>query len=381
MILLLPKRVLGICWRIKNNMELLSNGKLIVKWLKDRLKFIGLFLVFGIIFLITILQYETSIEPVLYSLSICVFLGVCCLIYDFIKYKNRYKALYETYLNMESTLSRLPAPNSYIEELYRELLQELFDDRSDIYSKMKKQESENTDYYTLWIHQIKTPIAAMQLLLQPEDSKSNNMIMKQELIKIEQYAEMALHYLRLQYMSSDILLKECNLYEIVKQSVKKYSISFIGKKISLNLEEFDGAVISDEKWLGFVIEQILSNCIKYTLKGGCITIDYIEANNNLYVNDKLKHAYGVTSLDTVLCISDTGIGIKEEDLPRIFEKGFTGYNGRMDRKSTGIGLYLCKQVANKLGFSIRVTSEVGKGTMFQIQFGKQKSGAEVGVLD
>lgn len=361
-------------------MEQLSNEKLFVKWFLDQLKYIGLFLLFVAIFLITILQYRTIIEPVLYSLLICIFIGCCCLIYSFIKYKNRYYALYEIYLNMDTTLSILPAPNTYMEEIYGELLKVLFDNRSELYSKMKKQESESTDYYTLWVHQIKTPIAALQLLLQTEDCKQNTMIMKQELIKIDQYAEMALHYLRLQYMSSDILLKECNLYEIVKQSVKKYSISFIGKKLSLNLEEFDATVISDEKWLGFVIEQIISNCIKYTQKGG-ISIEYIEANHNLHINDILKHGYPVTSYDSVLCISDTGIGIKEEDLPRIFEKGFTGYNGRMDKKSTGIGLYLCKQVMNKLGFEIRVTSEVGKGTMFQIQFGKQKSGTEVGELD
>ena len=361
-------------------MELLSKRRLFVKWIVDQLKYIGHFLVFATVFFITILQYRTIIEPVLYSLVICIFLGCCCLIYSFIKYKNRYKALYETYLNMESTLSILPVPNTYMEELYRELLQKLFESRSELCLRMKKQESESTDYYTLWVHQIKTPIAALQLLLQTEDCKQYTMIMKQELMKIDQYAEMALHYLRLQYMSSDILLKECNLYEIVKQSVKKYSISFIGKKLSLNLEEFDGTVISDEKWLGFVIEQILSNCIKYTQKGN-ISIEYIEANHNPNISDELKHALRVTSFDPVLCISDTGIGIKEEDLPRIFEKGFTGYNGRMDKKSTGIGLYLCKQVVNKLGFEIGVTSEVGKGTMFRIQFGQQKCGSEVGELD
>lgn len=361
-------------------MEQLSNGKLFVKWIIDQLKYIGLFLIFVAIFLVTILQYRTIIEPVLYSLGICIFLGCCCLIYSFFKYKHKYKALYETYMNMETTLSILPAPNTYMEKLYGGLLQKLFDSRSELYSKMKKQESESTDYYTLWVHQIKTPIAALQLLFQTEECKQNTMIMKQELIKIDQYSEMALHYLRLQYMSSDILLKECNLYEIVKQAVKKYSLSFIGKKLFLNLEEFEGTVISDKKWLGFVIEQILSNCIKYTQEGG-ISIEYIVLNHNSHINDKLKHSYEDTSFDAVLCISDTGIGIKEEDLPRIFEKGFTGYNGRMDKKSTGIGLYLCKQVVNKLGFEIKVTSEVGKGTMFRILFGKQKSGAEVGKLD
>ncbi|WP_243110031.1 ATP-binding protein [Clostridium sp. E02] len=361
-------------------MDQLSTGKLFAKWCKDQVKYLGHFLVFATIFLITTLQYKIDMEPILYSLLISTFLGCCWLIYNFIQYKDRYNALYETYLNMETTVSTLPEPSNYIEEMYNVLLHDLYNNRSDLYTKMKKQELESKDYYTIWIHQIKTPIAALYLLLQAEDSSKNTMLMKQELFKVEQYAEMALYYLRLQHMSFDILLKECNLYEIVKQSVKKYSINFIGKKISLNFEEFKGNVVSDEKWLGFVIEQILSNCIKYTAKGS-ISIDYIDSNHNTQINDKLKHAYEITSSDSVLCISDTGIGIKEEDLPRIFEKGFTGYNGRMDKKSTGIGLYLCKQVIIKLGFDIRVTSEVGKGTMFQIYFGKQKGKAKVGELD
>ncbi|AMJ40750.1 sensor histidine kinase [Anaerotignum propionicum] len=361
-------------------MEHLSIGKLFAKWFMDRVIYFGLYLVFAAVFIITALQYRIDIEPILYSLLICTFLGCCCLVSNFIQYKNKYHALYETYLNLETTISSIPKPANNIEELYGELLRDLFDNRSDLYLKMKKQEVESKDYYTIWIHQIKTPIAALYLLLQVEDSQKNRMLMKQELFKVEQYAEMALYYLRLQHMSYDILLKECNLYEIVKQSVKKYSISFIGKKISLHLEAFDGVVISDEKWLGFVIEQILSNCIKYTAKGS-ISIEYIDSTHTTQFNDKLKHAYGVTSADSVLCISDTGIGIKEEDLPRIFEKGFTGYNGRMDKKSTGIGLYLCKQVLNKLGFDISVTSEVGKGTMFQIYFGKQDSKTKVQELD
>ncbi|MDD3570137.1 MAG: sensor histidine kinase [Lachnospiraceae bacterium] len=361
-------------------MKQLLKRQLFAKWLVDQIKYIGLFVIFSAVIIITILQYKISLEPILYSLLICSFLGSCCLIYSFIQYKNRYKALYETYLNMETTLDILPTTSNYIEELYQELLQGLFKNRSDLYLKMMQQELESKDYYTLWIHQIKTPIAALHLLLQTEDSKKNTMLMKQELFKIEQYAEMALHYLRLQYMSFDILLKECDLYEIVKQSVKKYSINFIEKKLSLNFEEFNATVISDEKWIAFVIEQILSNCIKYTFKGG-ISIEYLDLKNSSCTNDKLQNEYNITSSESVLCISDTGIGIKEEDLPRIFEKGFTGFNGRMDKKSTGIGLYLCKQVIKKLGFEISVTSEIGKGTTFMIKFGKQKLSLEGQKLD
>lgn len=361
-------------------MKQLSMRQLFAKWLSDQIKYIGLFVIFSTVIIITILQYKINLEPILYSLLICSFLGICCLIYNFIQYKNRYKTLYETYLNMETTLDILPATSNYVEELYQELLQDLFKNRSDLYLKMMRQELESKDYYTLWIHQIKTPIAALNLLLQTDDSKKNTMLMKQELFKIEQYAEMALYYLRLQYMSFDILLKECDLYEIVKQSVKKYSINFIEKKLSLNFEEFNATVVSDEKWLGFVIEQIISNCIKYTFKGG-ISIEYMDLKNNSCTNNKLQNEYSVTSSDSVLCISDTGIGIKEEDLPRIFEKGFTGFNGRMDKKSTGIGLYLCKQVIKKLGFDISATSELGKGTMFFIKFGKQKVAEEGVKLD
>lgn len=355
-------------------MEQLSRGKILAKWLRDKIKSFSLYLVFSMVFIITTVQYRVSLEPVLYSMLMCTFLGICYMTYSFIQYESRCRALYETHLNVDTTLSTLPEPSTYLETLYGEVLQKLYDNRSDLYAKMKKQELESTDYYTLWIHQIKTPIAALHLLFESENSAQNTMLMKQELFKIEQYAEMALHYLRLQYMSLDILLKECNLYEIVKQCVKKYSINFIEKKLSLNFKEFQDIVISDEKWLGFVIEQILSNCIKYTPKG-CITINYVKKRGQIDTHDNLQNDC------RMLCISDTGIGIKEEDLPRIFEKGFTGYNGRRDKKSTGIGLYLCKEITKKLGFEINVTSEVGKGTMFQIDFGIQNDTSEVGKLD
>ncbi|MBN7772121.1 sensor histidine kinase [Clostridium aminobutyricum] len=330
-------------------MEIVSNLKLFISWLTDQLKYIGLFVLFAFITLSVGLLSHSDLDPILYSIEICLFLGTIALCSSFLTYRRCYKALYEQYINLDVSINQIPKTNSFIEKSYAELLQELFDRRNSLYDQMRKQEAESTDYYTLWIHQIKTPIAAMRLLLQSREEKFNRLLLEQELFKVEHYAEMALHYFRLNNMSSDLLLKECDLNEIVKQIVKKYSISFIEKRLALNLEEFHALLVSDERWLSFVIEQILSNCIKYTFTGG-ISIRYEE------------------SPEPVLMISDTGIGIQQEDLPRIFEKGFTGFNGRMDKKSTGIGFYLCKQALDKLGYRISVSSEVGKGSQFYLYF-------------
>lgn len=160
---------------------------------------------------------------------------------------------------------------------------------------------------------------------------------------------MVLQYLRLESISSDMVLRSYNLCDIVRQALKKYAMSFIGKKITLDFEPFEEWVITDEKWITFVIEQVLSNSLKYT-QSGTITI-------------RMENK-GVKTL----VIEDTGIGISPEDLPRIFDRGFTGYNGRMYKKSTGIGLYLCKPVANKLSHTLEVTSTVGEGTKIYIGF-------------
>lgn len=201
---------------------------------------------------------------------------------------------------------------------------------------------EKQDFFALWAHQIKTPIAALNLLLQAE--KQDIATCRQELFKIETYVEMALNYLRFEDMSNDLVLERNSLEKLVRQVVKKYATIFIYNHISIQLEHLDYTVLTDEKWFCFVLEQILSNALKYT-KQGSVTISAIETENGLQVD-----------------VRDTGIGIKSEDLPRIFEKGFTGYNGRMDKKASGLGLYLCKGVCDKLGHQIAVVSKEGEGT-------------------
>lgn len=201
---------------------------------------------------------------------------------------------------------------------------------------------ENEDFFALWTHQIKTPIAALDVLLQ--NDKIETIACRQELIKIENYVEMALGYTRYENMSNDLVLESHDLSDIVKGVVKKYSTIFIYKHIAVKLDNLDHKVLTDDKWFSFVLEQIISNALKYTAQGQ-ISIYGKECTDGLQI-----------------VVSDTGIGIQESDLPRIFEKGFTGYNGRMDKKASGLGLYLCKGVCNKLGHRISIESKVNCGT-------------------
>ena len=204
--------------------------------------------------------------------------------------------------------------------------------------------SEMVDYYTIWAHQIKTPIASMRLTLQNEDTALFRQLAN-DLFRIEQYVEMVLTFLRLNSESTDYVIREYDLDKIIRQSVKKFAGEFISRKLSLIYEPLHITVLTDEKWLSFVIEQVLSNALKYT-PSGSISIT-MESGNKL-------------------CIRDTGIGIAAEDLPRIFEHGYTGYNGRADKKASGIGLYLCKRICARLGHGIEAESKIDEVTCIVI---------------
>ena len=204
--------------------------------------------------------------------------------------------------------------------------------------------SDTLDYYTVWVHQIKTPIASMRLTLQNSDSPESRRL-SSDLGRIERYVEMALVYLRLDSESSDYVIREFELDPLIRRSVKKFSGEFITKRLSLELTPTEARVISDEKWLVFVIEQILSNSLKYTREGSV----------GIYMTEP-----------KTLCIRDTGIGIAPEDLPRVFEKGYTGRNGRDDMRASGLGLYLCRRVCAKLGHGISAVSVPDEGTEIRI---------------
>ncbi len=315
------------------------------QYVRDRRKVILMFLLYQIIFCIICALYQMeNLDKLLYGVYISIFISLCIGVWDFIGYVDRVGKTLEIYSNLENVIEMLPHATDLKERQYHKIIKDLYEQMQQLQFKTNLKESEMKDYYSLWAHQVKTPLAAMRLMLQNDEKEISSYALQEELFKIEQYIEMVLHYLRLENMSSDLILREYRLKDIVNQAVKKNAVLFINSKLSIDIRDFDCKVITDEKWLLFVIEQLITNAVKYTPAGG-ITIS-LEKNNN----------------KRWLVIQDTGIGIKAEDLPRIFEKGFTGYNGRFDTRSTGIGLYLCKQVLDKLSHKIEVFSEVGKGT-------------------
>ena len=358
---------------------------LITTYLKKNRKPILFYVVFLAMFYLVLYLYGVRADALGYAVFLSLVTFTVLGIFDFWRYQARIKAIGEAFRNMPYELGSLPAPLDIPEEKYQEEVRTLGERLVAQENDARKSRQEMIDFYSLWAHQIKTPLAALDLLLQSaearEDAAQANpgdageparasggksdgepggdrnartfQEMRMELFKTGQYVDMVLSYLRAEDLSSDLLLKEYSLDEIVRQAVRKYSGMFILKKIRLEYEPCKETVLTDEKWLLFVLEQLLSNALKYTDKGS-IRIRMEPGNHG------------------VLLIEDTGIGIQAEDLPRVFEKGFTGYNGRQDKKSTGIGLYLCRMVCGKLNHTIAVTSEPGKGTAVRLDLSRKE---------
>ena len=309
-------------------------------YIKQNIKVIFLFIVFALVFGIVFSLYDLEIEAIYYSVMLCSFIGLIYICINFINYYKKHIQLYKLQNEISISLENLPSPKTLMEEDYTNLILTLNKEYKTYISKSDIAKSDMIDYYTMWVHQIKTPISAMKLLIQTSESEISSDL-SSELFKIEQYVEMVLSYIRLGSNKNDFVLKEYDLDNIVRQAIRKYAPLFIRKKINLDFQPTTYKVLTDEKWLVFVIEQLLSNAIKYTNKGK-ISIYPLE--------------------DKKLVIEDTGIGISKEDIPRIFDKGFTGYNGRTDKKATGLGLYLCKNILDKLSHKISIESEVGVKT-------------------
>lgn len=311
--------------------------------------FTGIVVIFGILFYL----YDIPFDAIIYGCELSFVWCAVCLFIDFYKYYKRHKLLHINREQFFDDAEQLPEHMDIIEYDYQELAKELYQAKQELISKNRIAKKELLDYYGMWVHQIKTPIAALDILLQNTErmlyqlDEKEMMLeaisvsdMKMELFKIEQYVEMALNYLRVEDISSDLVFKKNELDDMVRQVIRKYAKIFISKKIKIDFKPTKACIVTDEKWFIFVLEQIISNALKYIKKGQIF----------IYMKEKS------------LVIKDTGIGIPAEDLPRIFEKGFTGYNGRENKKSTGIGLYLCKNIMDKLQWNITVDSEVGSGT-------------------
>ena len=323
--------------------------KFLSAYLKYKKKEIIVFFVFSAVFAVSFFMYHLPLKAVAYPVLLCLIIGAAILAVSIKNSYGKHKELERLSTLSSSLIREFPEASCTEDDDYTGIIKLLCEEQRQLLSSMNRKYSDMTDYYTMWAHQIKTPIASMKLQLEKEDSSFSRK-MSSELFRIEQYVEMVLVFLRLDSETTDYVIKEYSVDEIVRQAINKFSGDFISRKLSLSYEPIDAKAVTDEKWLSFVVEQVLSNALKYTPAGGTIRI------------------YGD---GTTVAIADSGIGIREEDQARVFEKGFTGYNGRADKKSTGIGLYLCRQVMNRLNHSISLTSRPGQGTLVRLDLSRE----------
>ena len=305
-------------------------------------------------------------QDVVYAAVLDAILLLITVLVGFFRYSSKVKALSNALKRPVEEQAQLPEATDDVEMLYQRLLENQSIARSESESSAAIRQSQMRDYYSMWVHQIKTPISAMKLLLEVEreelgqlmcdDEQSQYLLsdnmdsFEDELFRIEEYVSMALQYQRVSSTENDFVLEKVSVDGVIRDTIKKYAKIMIRRHIGINYSGTGQVVYTDGKWLAFMLEQILSNAIKYTPQG-FVTIETAEEKDRFFIT-----------------IKDTGIGIKAEDLPRVFEKGYTGYNGHADKKATGIGLYLCRQMADKLGHTIRMESEIGKGTKVWIGF-------------
>lgn len=305
-------------------------------------------------------------QDLVYAAVLDAILLLITVLVGFFRYSSKVKALSNALKRPVEEQAKLPEATDDVEMLYHRLLENQSIARSEAESSAAIRQSQMRDYYSMWVHQIKTPISAMKLLLEAEREELGQLIcddeqsqyllsdnmdsFEDELFRIEEYVSMALQYQRVSSTENDFVLEKVSVDGVIRDTIKKYAKIMIRRHIGINYSGTGQEVYTDGKWLAFMLEQILSNAIKYTPQG-VVTIETAEEKDRFFIT-----------------IKDTGIGIKAEDLPRVFEKGYTGYNGRADKKATGIGLYLCRQMADKLGHTIRMESELGKGTKVWIGF-------------
>lgn len=305
-------------------------------------------------------------QDVVYAAVLDAILLLITVLVGFFRYSSKVKALSNALERPVEEQAQLPEATDDVEILYQRLLENQSIARSESESSAAIRQSQMRDYYSMWVHQIKTPISAMKLLLEVEREELGQLIcddeqsqyllsdnmdsFEDELFRIEEYVSMALQYQRVSSTENDFVLEKVSVDGVIRDTIKKYAKIMIRRHIGINYSGTGQEVYTDGKWLAFMLEQILSNAIKYTPQG-FVTIETAEEKDRFFIT-----------------IKDTGIGIKAEDLPRVFEKGYTGYNGHADKKATGIGLYLCRQMADKLGHTIRMESEIGKGTKVWIGF-------------
>lgn len=313
--------------------------KVIRYYLKDRRFQVLFFGLVNAVFYLIFALYRLPLEPILYASFLCLLILLPMMIFDFYHYNQQHRQRQLMKESIAVSDLHLLQAKTQLERDYLELLSCLrkeYKKTSDYYQNRDK---DMLDYFTLWVHQMKLPISALKLLLETEEIPDKK-LMKSELFKINQYVDMVLAYLRMDGVENDYVFAHVALDDLIRSAIRKFSTEFIRKKIKIDFQPTHQIVLTDEKWLTFVLEQLLSNALKYTHEG----------------------VIAIYAKDEKLIIEDTGIGIDASDLPRVFEKSYTGINGRIDQKASGLGLYLCKQILTQLACEIDITSKIHQGT-------------------
>ena len=314
----------------------------------------GAALLFALIGAVVFFLYAEKTEAVLYALVLWLAGAAVIFAVSFLRYRRTCRYLRQ---RAKTIVTEIPEASDVPKEaqalLYVGLLRILWEENRSNRTALEAFKRETNDYYTAWVHEIKTPLSVLRLELQQEDSDRAHALLGQ-LQRVEDYVGMALCFARLTPDASDLLYRRQRLDPIVKAAARKYSSFFVSKNISFVYKDTGAEILTDEKWLGFLLEQLLSNAVKYTERGEVAV--FLDENQ-------------------VLHVKDTGIGIAPEELPRIFDKGFTGGNGRAQQRSTGLGLYLSQRAAERIGAVLTVQSEVGKGSDFRIDLSESQRAA------
>ena len=306
---------------------------MLFEYIKSRIGAIIVWALCSAVFTAISLGFSLPAAAVIYTAAISLFFILLFFAIDYFSFMRKIRILRHCAKEITLTAENLPETANAIEKEYAKMIETLSAEKFAILNESTKKITDLSDYYTIWAHQIKTPIAAARLVLQSGIDEAE---LTEQLRRIEEYVQMAMCYARLSSESTDFVFGEIDADELIRGEIKKFSSQFIRKKLSLDLKNTEKVIVSDKKWLGFVIGQVLSNAVKYTNSGGI----------SVYFEEPLT-----------LCVKDTGIGISPEDLPRIFEKGYTGLNGRIDGKASGIGLYLCDTICRRLGHKITAESD------------------------
>ncbi|XTR36438.1 sensor histidine kinase [Paraclostridium tenue] len=324
------------------------------EYLKDRLVFLIINTLLFFIVSIALLAAKTSIQIIFLIFVIWFGPFTTYMILDFINQKKYYNNIIGICENLDKKylLSEvIDKPKRLHEKIVYDLLKETNRSMRDNINYYKNMQNDYKEYIETWVHEIKTPIASTMLFIE-NNSDTIPFHIKSEIQKIEDYVEQVLYYSRSNDVNKDYIIKNFNLENIVRKVIRKNARDCISKKIAINIGNINNIIYSDPKWVEFIINQIIINSIKYSKsKNAVIDINSIVNKNNI-----------------VLTITDNGVGIDEKDVFRVFEKGFTGENGRKYSKSTGIGLYLCKKLCDKLGLNINLTSKKDEGTSVSIVF-------------